>query len=202
MTPLSLVSKYIAINITSISLATALSNPGLPRALDPYRSVLAPELDLTGQQITLVNSPYQQNILAQIHNQTILNIEPIVIGDTDVYPVPVAKPALRLTPVNIIHEPPIEIDALIHRYAGELNLDPTILEHLAYCESHYHSDSISSSGNYGGLFQFSVSTWISTRTAMKLDTNPGLRFNPEEATKTAAFKISHGGISAWPVCSK
>jgi hypothetical protein len=57
-------------------------------------------------------------------------------------------------------------------------------------------------GVYGGLFQFSSSTWISTRQAMNLDTNTELRFNPEEAIRTAAFKISTMGLSPWPNCGK
>jgi hypothetical protein len=37
---------------------------------------------------------------------------------------------------------------------------------------------------------------------MNLDPNPELRFNPEEAIKTAAFKISTVGFSPWPNCGK
>jgi hypothetical protein len=35
---------------------------------------------------------------------------------------------------------------------------------------------------------------------MGLDSNPDLRFNADESIKTAAFKIAHGGIGAWPNC--
>jgi hypothetical protein len=35
---------------------------------------------------------------------------------------------------------------------------------------------------------------------MGLDANSDLRFNAEEAIKTAAFHISQGGQGAWPNC--
>ena len=57
-------------------------------------------------------------------------------------------------------------------------------------------------GSYGGLFQFSESSWIITRSAMGQDANPELRFNTNEAIKTASFKISQGGLSAWKNCSR
>jgi hypothetical protein len=58
----------------------------------------------------------------------------------------------------------------------------------------------SNGGIYGGMFQFDTQTWISTRTRMGLDTNPDLRYNAEEAIKSAAFKISQDGTRAWSGC--
>lgn len=71
---------------------------------------------------------------------------------------------------------------------------------MAVCESNLKPHA--KNGDYGGLYQFSARTWKSTRQAMNLDTDPNLRFNPEEAIKTAAFKISTSGLSAWPNCNK
>lgn len=35
---------------------------------------------------------------------------------------------------------------------------------------------------------------------MNMDTNPALRFNAEEAIRTAAFRFSTDGPNAWPNC--
>jgi hypothetical protein len=32
--------------------------------------------------------------------------------------------------------------------------------------------------------------------------DPFLRYHPEEAAKTAAFKMSRDGFGAWPVCGR
>jgi hypothetical protein len=55
-------------------------------------------------------------------------------------------------------------------------------------------------GIYGGLYQFSANTWISTRQAMNMNTDQNLRFNAEEAIRTAAFRIATLGDRAWPNC--
>jgi len=57
-------------------------------------------------------------------------------------------------------------------------------------------------GDYGGLYQFATNTWKTTRQKMNMDPHPDLRFNPEEAIRTAAFKISTVGLSPWPNCGK
>ena len=97
-------------------------------------------------------------------------------------------------------EPPVKVHEYFHTYAGQFNLDAGKLERIANCESHYHTTS--DTGTYGGMFQFSASTWRSTRNDMGLDPDPALRFNAEESVRTAAFKISHGGLGAWPVCGQ
>ena len=50
------------------------------------------------------------------------------------------------------------------------------------------------------MFQFSPNTWRANRELMGMDTNPDLRFNPEEAIRTAAFVLSTRGAGAWPHC--
>ena len=80
------------------------------------------------------------------------------------------------------------------RYASSLPLS----EKIAFCESSLKPDAVN--GPYAGLFQFCSSTWISNRKALGLNPNPFLRYNAEEAVKTAAFKIARDGTGAWPVC--
>lgn len=95
---------------------------------------------------------------------------------------------------------PAEVQVLIDRYAGEYNVDSQKMKTIASCESGFNQGALSPNGLYGGLYQFVASTWVSNRLAMGLDPNPDLRFNGEEAIKTAAFKMARDGFGAWPVC--
>jgi len=95
-----------------------------------------------------------------------------------------------------------DIDKWFEQYAREFSVDIALLRKIAVCESGYNSISNNNKHNYGGMFQFSVGTWKSTRISMGVDPNPDLRFSPQEAIKTAAYKISRNGTSAWPACSK
>ena len=85
-------------------------------------------------------------------------------------------------------------------YAKAFNVSSETLRSIAYCESHFNPNA--TNGIYGGMYQYSSSTWISTRNAMGENPDPSLRFNSEESIKTSAFKIASGGIGAWPVCGK
>ncbi len=93
-----------------------------------------------------------------------------------------------------------EVQQMIVRYANEYGVDAGRMLSIASCESGYNPSAVN--GPYAGIYQFSSSTWQSNRKAMGLNPDPGLRFNPEEAAKTAAFKMSRDGFGAWPVCSR
>ncbi len=97
---------------------------------------------------------------------------------------------------------PADLENWFNLYATANNIEVDLLKRIAYCESHYHAGSISKNGTYAGMYQYSASTWASTRNAMGLDPNPDLRLNPEEAIKTSAWKIAHGGLGAWPHCGR
>lgn len=109
-------------------------------------------------------------------------------------------PHFNSTETKLEPLPPSGFDPLIDRYGKEYGIDPGKLKKMARCESHFNPKAVN--GAYGGLYQFSSSTWQSTRKAMGVNPDPNLRFDPEEAIKTTAFKISHGGLGAWPVCGK
>lgn len=120
-------------------------------------------------------------------------------------PTPTATPKPTSTPTPSPKPTPIpvtsaQLDTWFTVYSNHYSIDRQKLWNIAVCESGLRSNA--SNGMYGGLFQFSPVSWINTRTAMSLDTNPDLRFNPEEAIRTAAFKISKAGLSAWPNCGK
>lgn len=91
-------------------------------------------------------------------------------------------------------------DDVFRKFGSEFGVDPEKLKRIAFCESRFNPGAVS--GPYGGMYQYLASTWRSTRKAMGLDENPDLRFNPEEAIRTTAWKIAHGGIGAWPVCGR
>lgn len=134
---------------------------------------------------------------------------------TAYYQLEVATPAPKPEPIKVepkivssVPKPiPVQYAAvnaheLIYKYASQYGANPQVMVTIAQCESGMRGEALSPSGVYGGMYQFNVSTWMSNRRAMNLDPNPSLRFNPEEAIKTAAFKMGRDGYGAWPACSK
>jgi hypothetical protein len=93
-----------------------------------------------------------------------------------------------------------QLNSWFEQYASQYQVSVDLLKSIAYCESHYNTNAINNI--YWGMFQYSASTWTSTRISMGLDPNPELRLNPQESIKTSAFKIASGGIGAWPNCGK
>lgn len=123
-------------------------------------------------------------------------IEYIVISET---PVPTPTRTPTPTPTNV----PIQrsdLNDLFTRYSNHYSVNRDILIKIAACESGLNPGA--KNGIYGGLFQFSEQSWITIRKRMQADSAASLRFNPEEAIKSAAFKISTDGIEAWPYCRK
>jgi len=116
-------------------------------------------------------------------------------------PTPTVSPTPSLTPTPTL--PPAssgQLDEWFTKYSNQYSIDRQKLWNVAVCESNLRPNA--RNGDYGGLYQFSSNTWKSTRRSMNMDPNPELRFNPEEAIKTAAFKISTAGFSPWPNCGK
>jgi hypothetical protein len=74
------------------------------------------------------------------------------------------------------------------------------MKRIAYCESTLNT--LATTSQYAGLYQFSESLWISTRALMGQNSDPNLRYNAEEAIQTAAFMISQGHLAIWPNCNK
>lgn len=112
-------------------------------------------------------------------------------------PSPTATPTP--TPLPMPEYTPEQIHGYVEQYSGSYALDPNMMRKIVQCESGFNEKA--TNGPYAGLFQFSTSTWISTRNAMGMDPDPNLRYHAEEAVKTGAFKISRDGYGAWPACS-
>lgn len=116
-------------------------------------------------------------------------------------PTPTATPTPTSTPTptpTVTPMPETEYESYFEQYSNQYGVDINKLKKIAYCESGVSSGA--ANGDYGGMFQFSTGTWISTRSQMGLDTNPDLRYGAKEAIETAAFKIAGGGEKAWHNC--
>lgn len=109
---------------------------------------------------------------------------------------PEATPVPTKTPAAVL--PASDYEPLFEKWAVHFGIDINLLKHIARCESRFNPGAVG--GIYGGMYQFSASTWKSTRIAMDHDSDPNLRFDANEAIKTAAFKIASGGQSAWKNC--
>lgn len=115
---------------------------------------------------------------------------PTLLPTNTPFPTPTSAPTIAVV---------VDLEALFTKYSNEFGADKEMLKKIARCESGFNTNS-NNSGMYLGMFQFAAPTWISTRGAMGLDTNPELRTNAEEAIKTAAYMISKGRHAAWPNC--
>lgn len=185
---------------------------------------LIPKLLFLLLLLSMINVPransYQVNSTEILMCEAIASVEvnTIPVGSPTTSPTPTAQAKPKATTIvtvrptsqptiepSTIVTPPIapeNLAVLFETYAGQYGVSSTTLKIIANCESRFNPAALSKNGLYGGLFQYSASTWTSTRRAMGLDENPELRFNAEEAIKTTAFKIANGGIGAWPHCSK
>jgi hypothetical protein len=112
-------------------------------------------------------------------------------------PFPTPKPTPTPTSIPVSAS---QLDGWFTQYANHYSVDRSLLWQIAACETGLRTNA--TNWIYGGMFQFSPNTWIANRKLMGMESNPDLRFNPEEAIKTAAFVLSTRGPSAWPNCSR
>ena len=98
---------------------------------------------------------------------------------------------------NVVSGP--ELDNFFTIYSSQYGVDREQLRRIALCESSFNTNATNL--GYGGMYQFSEGSWISARSIMGENTDPGLRFNAEQSVKTAAFKLAQpNGANAWPSC--
>ena len=112
-------------------------------------------------------------------------------------PSPTPSPSPKPTPYPVTQQ---QLEDWFTNYANHYSVDRSLLWQIAACETKFRPNA--TNWIYGGMFQFSPNTWRANRMLMGLDPNPDLRFNPEEAIRTAAFLLSTRGPGAWPNCSK
>lgn len=164
-------------------------------ALVPYMLVLSPvqaqqlysvDSDLASHEIEL----YQPQSEAKDTKLAFVNrTRQTVVEQIQVVPKKV---------VNVVNMAANDVYSLIQTYASQYNADPSKMIAIAHCESGLRANAVN--GPFAGAYQFLSSTWQSNRRAMGLDPDPTLRYNIEEAIKTAAFKMGRDGYGAWPVC--
>jgi hypothetical protein len=114
--------------------------------------------------------------------------------------IPTPSPSPTTTPTPSTPSSTNDLNILFSKYSAEYAVSQDILIKIAVCESKLNPNA--QNGPYGGLYQFTPSSWNRVRIQMNADPNPDLRYNPEEAIKTAAFEISRHGTTIWPNCSQ
>lgn len=110
-------------------------------------------------------------------------------------PLPTATPSPLPTPTPM---PQSSYESDFDSASSQYNVNKDQLKKIAMCESGINPAAVN--GPYGGMFQFTSETWVSTRRQMGRDENSDLRFNAKESIDTAAYKISIGGENAWANC--
>lgn len=106
---------------------------------------------------------------------------------------PIPTPTNSPTPM-----PASAYEEYFDEYSKKYGVDKDVIKKIAYCESGGNPGA--TNGEYGGMFQYAVSTWEATRREMGADPNPDLRFGARESIETTAFKLSRAGNGAWKNC--
>jgi len=156
---------------------------------------------LSSKNQTVIFSPLPD----KIHTKTlgvIATSTPTITPSPTATPTPIQSgptPTPMPTPTPIIITS-TTLDELFTKYSSEYSVDKELMKRIAYCESQLNPQA--STSQYAGLYQFSESLWISTRTLMGQNSDPDLRFNAEESIRTAAFMISQNHLYIWPNCNK
>jgi hypothetical protein len=179
---------------------------------------IVPAQTLTSFSFEPVSEGITVSSLPEIMNDTPLEAIVVPTPNEESTPTPIDTPSSTPTPTAIPSPTPTPTDTptptptplpqpitspdymndFFQHYSDEYHVDKEQLKKIAKCESSFNTGA--SYMDYGGMFQFSSSSWSVTRTAMGQDPNPDLRYSAEESIKTAAFKISRDGSSAWPTC--
>lgn len=148
----------------------------------------------TGQVLGVVLIPTLTPTPTQTPTPT---LTPTVTPTPTLTPTPTQTPTP--TPTNSpTPMPRSDYEDYFEQYSKQYGVDKDVMKKIAYCESGGHPGA--NNGEYGGMFQYSVSTWEETRRQMGADPNPDLRFGAKESIETTAFKLSRGGDRAWANC--
>lgn len=149
----------------------------------------------------------ESNVLSATNSIENLNLSPIlptsILSPTTIVlptetPIPQVSQTLSVTQIVICKSTPEEIHGFMERFAAQYSVDVNILRHIAVCESGFNPNAVN--GQYAGLYQYNITTWINNRILMGEDPNPDLRFNAEEAIQTTAYLLSLGKFHLWPNC--
>lgn len=159
--------------------------------------------------LTFFNTVFARTLEPPLHIQSTPTLVPTILPSPTIEPSPTPtntpKPTSIPTPRPTITPKPTirpfsadDLNRWFDTYSKQYSIDIHRLKSIADCES--HTNPSSSNGFYGGMFQYSVSSWRSARIQMNKNPDPTLRFDPEAAIETASFTISTRGAGAWPSC--
>ena len=164
-------------------------------------------LAVVGLSLILVKSKPKGKILSfSIKPSPTPTVTPLPTPTQTPTPTPTPTPSPIPTPTNTPTPTPVpqpnytseQINQFIDQYAGQYGVSPHVLRHIVLCESGFNPLAVHSI--YAGLFQFGPVTWRNNRKLINEDPNPDLRFNAEQAVKTAAYVLSIGRGGIWPNC--
>jgi soluble lytic murein transglycosylase-like protein len=88
---------------------------------------------------------------------------------------------------------------IIEKYSQMYNVPQALVHCIIKSESGYNPKAKNAHSSASGIAQFITSTWIANRKYMKLDPNPDLRFDQEEAIHTMVWMLSRGQKHQWEV---
>lgn len=125
-------------------------------------------------------------------------IPPTPTASPSATPAPTPTPTATFLPTPTPIASPPDLFRLTEKYAAEYGVDAGKLRHIAQCESGFNPQS--EHLIYGGLFQFSPGAWKTYRIQMGQNPDPALRFDAEQAIRTAAYILSVNRQSIWPNC--
>lgn len=109
---------------------------------------------------------------------------------------PTATPTRKPTPIIATSA---QLEELFTKYGSEYSVDKEHLKRIANCESGMNPNAANL--GYAGLYQFTETLWIQTRQLMGHNSDSNLRYNPEEAIRTAAFMVAQHHLGVWPNCN-
>ena len=159
-----------------------------------YTQSATPSAIISTVEVTV--TPTVSHAPKQVATPTAKLIAKNIVVPSPTVPSEIPTPAPQVIAVSTN----VPFDEHFTKYAAAFNVNKETLVRIARCESGFREGA--TNGPYLGMFQYLDSTWSSTRTAMGENPDPSLRANAEEAIKTTAWKIAHGGIGSWPTCGR
>lgn len=103
---------------------------------------------------------------------------------------PTTQNAVEPTPAPTVRQ-------IIASAARVWNVDPALLDRIAFCESTYRPNAANTQSDARGLFQHISTTWTANVARMHAPYTLADRTNPAASSEVAAFMISQGNIGAW-----
>lgn len=191
---MKLYMKQIRVRVSILILASVLVSSLLPQVVRALEGDGQADIEITQEDLGNV-----AGVIIPHTGETDLPEPELIVFPEKPKPVVLAHAYVPNRPVYRV--PESHLDPLFEKYGEAYGVSAQKLKAIAFCESGFNTNA-RGSGIYGGMYQYLDSTWASTRRAMGMSEDQELKYDPEEAIRTTAWKIAAGGIGAWPVCGK